>query len=127
MKLITGGFAQGKLNYVLRKYDIKDSIVWDGQIMEAAGVQEKTLIINHFHHWVKDCILDGKCPEKEILVFLENQKNCIIISDEIGNGIVPADEFERKYREQVGRLLVKLAARAETVERVICGIGQRIK
>lgn len=51
----------------------------------------------------------------------------IIISDEIGNGVVPMDTFERKYREETGRLLIKLAEEAEEVERILCGIGQRIK
>ena len=59
--------------------------------------------------------------------FLERHPDCIIISDEIGNGIVPLDGFEREYRERTGRMLVELADRAEEVIRVICGIGQRIK
>ncbi len=31
--------------------------------------------------------------------------DCIIISDEIGNGIVPMEHEEREYRELTGRLL----------------------
>ena len=69
---------------------------------------------------------DG-CPENEIFDFVEKYPDCVIISDEIGNGIVPLDAFEREYRERTGRILVELAARAEEVERVICGIGQKIK
>jgi adenosyl cobinamide kinase/adenosyl cobinamide phosphate guanylyltransferase len=76
---------------------------------------------------VKRRILEGGCPEEEILAFLDRWGDCIIISDEVGSGIVPNDPFEREYRERVGRILIKLAARAERVERVICGIGQRIK
>ncbi len=57
----------------------------------------------------------------------ENCPNCVIISDEIGNGIVPVDAFERTYRERTGRILVQLAGQAEEVERVICGVGQKIK
>ena len=34
---------------------------------------------------------------------------------------------EREYRERVGRLLIRLAEEAETVERIICGMGQKIK
>ena len=34
---------------------------------------------------------------------------------------------EREYRERLGRMLVEIAKRAESVERVFCGIGQRIK
>ncbi|MBP6421033.1 MAG: bifunctional adenosylcobinamide kinase/adenosylcobinamide-phosphate guanylyltransferase, partial [Agathobacter sp.] len=42
-------------------------------------------------------------------------------------GIVPLDSFEREYRERLGRLLCEIAAKAERVERIVCGIGQRIK
>ena len=35
--------------------------------------------------------------------FAEKNKDTIVIADEIGNGIVPLDAFEREYREQTGR------------------------
>jgi len=127
MKLIIGGYAQGKLNYVLQKVDAEASMILDGEILEDIEIQGKKVIINHFHNWVKSSILEGKCPEEEILLFLKKCPDCTIISDEIGNGIVPMEAWEREYRERTGRLLVKLAARAEKVERVICGIGQKIK
>ena len=66
-------------------------------------------------------------PEDDIMSFLVSYEDFIIICDEIGNGIVPIDPFEREYRERVGRILVQLAKRAEEVERIICGIGQKIK
>ncbi len=127
MKLIIGGYAQGKLNYAIQKYPLETSIVCDGVIPEDIETQGKTVIMNHFHSWVKTCISKGRCPEEEIRSFLEHYPDCIIISDEVGNGIVPVDAFEREYRERTGRILVELAGRAEEVERVICGIGQKIK
>ena len=127
MKLIIGGYAQGKLDYVLAKYRLQENAVWDGVLPDNTALRDKQIIVNHFHQWVKQCILDGGCPEEEIISFLDNHENCIIICDEIGNGIVPTDKFEREYRERVGRILIELAKRAEEVERVLCGIGQKIK
>lgn len=51
----------------------------------------------------------------------------ILVTDDIGYGIVPADCFERIYREETGRICCQAAARAEQVWRVCCGLGQRIK
>lgn len=127
MKLIIGGFAQGKLNYALTKYHLQESAVWDGILPDNVLLRDKQIIVNHFHQWVKTRILDGGCPEEEIISFLDDYENCIIICDEIGNGIVPLDKFEREYRERVGRILIQIAQRAEGVERVLCGIGQKIK
>ena len=127
MKLVIGGYAQGKLNYVLGKYDVEASMVYDGEIPEKIEEEKGTVVINHFHNWLKTKIAYGGCPEKEILEFVEKYPNCVIISDEVGNGIVPIEAFEREYRERTGRILVELAKKAEEVERVICGIGQKIK
>ncbi|NLL78868.1 MAG: hypothetical protein GX234_03565 [Clostridiales bacterium] len=131
MKLIIGGYAQGKLNYVLKRLSSRSYQVWDGEIPEQPKQMKTDLdtlvIINHFSCWVRKCIEKGGCPEEEIICFLECYPDVVIISDEIGCGIVPMEAFEREYRERTGRLLTELAERAEEVERVICGIGQRIK
>ena len=130
MKLVIGGTAQGKLEYVLLKYDLQKNMVWDGSLpnsTEDIEYEEKPVIINHFHLWIKNRMISGGCPEDEIMSFLDGNEDCIIICDEIGNGIVPIEPFEREYRERVGRILVQLAKRAEEVERIICGVGQKIK
>lgn len=51
----------------------------------------------------------------------------IIICDEIGCGIVPLEKSDRDYRENVGRIMCRVVERAEHVERLICGIPQRLK
>ena len=127
MKLVIGGTAQGKLEYVLLKYDVQKNMVWDGVLPNDRKLNKNIVIINHFHQWVKSRMVSGGCPEDEIMSFLDCNEDCIIICDEIGNGIVPIDPFEREYREHTGRILVQLAMRAEEVERIICGIGQKIK
>lgn len=125
MKLVIGGYAQGKLDYVLKGHEGNGFVVWDGALGQQ--VPGKTVIFNHFHKWVRAQMLAGSVPEEEVEMLLSWCPECVIISDEVGNGIVPVDVFEREYRERTGRILVKLAARAETVERVFCGIGQKIK
>ena len=51
----------------------------------------------------------------------------VVISTETGCGVVPMDPAEREAREKAGRLNCLLAARAETVIRVFCGIPQVIR
>ena len=130
MKLIIGGTAQVKLVYVLQKYGLQENMVWEGSLPnEINDIERKRnpIIINHLHQWIKNCMISGGCPEDEIMSFLDCNEDCILICDEVGNGIVPIDPFEREYRERVGRILVQLAKRADEVERIICGIGQKIK
>lgn len=148
MKLIIGGYSQGKLNYVLRKigengYQICDGTLPEYTKIDAAEINiiksdttksdtaepdtSNTIIINHLHTFIKTSIQQGENPKESILDFITKYPDCILISDEIGNGIVPMDAFEREYREQTGRILIELAKEAEEVIRVICGICQKIK
>lgn len=127
MRLVIGGYAQGKLDYVLRGCVPGTYTVWDGELPQEDCGQEKAVILDHLHNWIKQRITDGESPEEEIIMFVDKHPDCVILCDEIGNGIVPVDAFEREYRERTGRIMTELAGRAEEVDRVICGIGQRIK
>lgn len=51
----------------------------------------------------------------------------VVIATEIGGGVVPVDAKEREAREAAGALSILLAARAETVIRVFCGIPMVLK
>lgn len=114
MELYVGGYKQGKLKYVMGKY--KDT---DTQVEER--------VFNDFHLWVRELMEQKKDVDEQVQAYLEQHPDCIIICDEIGNGIVPMDPFERAYREKLGRLLADIAQQAEHVERVICGLGVRLK
>lgn len=134
MKLIIGGYSQGKLNYVLRKIGENEYQICDGTLSddiksdtEEADSTNTIIIINHLHTFIKTSMQRGENPKESILNFITKYPDCILISDEIGNGIVPMDAFEREYRKQTGRILIELAKEAEEVIRVICGIGQKIK
>ena len=153
MELYIGGFAQGKLEYVQNK-KAEEAISIAMVIDCAQSDYQKTLqsidnkiknenadvnnianvndivIINHLHLWVKDLLLEGM-EESEvqltILSWVATHPNTILICDELGNGIVPLEKMERIWREQTGRLMIELAKQAERVERILCGLGQRLK
>lgn len=51
----------------------------------------------------------------------------VVTATEVGGGIVPTDPAERAARETAGRLNCLLAARADAVVRVYCGLPQILK
>ena len=51
----------------------------------------------------------------------------ILIATEVGGGVVPMDAAERAAREAAGRLACLLAARAECVVQMFCGIPTVLK
>ena len=131
MILIIGGFAQGKLHYVKQRYvhceDGREVTVLDGTLALPAGTGAGQMIVNHLHRYIREQLRQGTDPEAMIENFGKEHPDCILICDEIGNGIVPMEAEERTYRECTGRILEGLAAQADEVVRVVCGIGQKIK
>ena len=51
----------------------------------------------------------------------------VVIATEIGGGIVPMDAGERAAREAAGRLACLLAARADCVVELFCGLPTILK
>lgn len=124
MIMIIGGAHQGKRRYAERRYPdkrwIDGEVCGEDEIFHCEG-------ICHFHEYIAERMREGadlsELPER---LYAENP-GIVIVTDEIGYGIVPADAFQRKYRECTGRICTELAARSEEVHRVICGIGMKIK
>ena len=134
MELVIGGRAQGKTEYVKRLHP--EALLFDEDSYPAllsgdgAFAQEKDIIWNHFHLAVRRMLAEGMGQEeiRERLRELPDRiQKLIVISDEIGNGIIPVDREERSYREVTGRLLCLLAGEAEQVTRIVCGLPVPIK
>lgn len=149
MKLIIGGAYQGKLAYAKREYHITEGWL-DGrtcrldEILSCRG-------ICYFHEYVKRLLNEDKDIseagqdfswvhiQKEDLSSLEQQAegfagmlcrenpDIVIVSNELGYGVVPMEKSDRLWRETTGRICTGIAARADEVVRVVCGVGQRLK
>lgn len=118
MRFIIGGSHSGKSAYAEKAYGVTDIPDADfDNVFTAAAVK-------NFHLFIRKIQGDTKIIIDEIL---EKNPDIIIICDEIGCGIVPVDAADRDWRERLGRTCCYIARKAETVVRVICGIGNVIK
>ena len=77
MKLIVGGYAQGKLGYVVDKFEIEHSLILDGVLPEV-GRYEGRVVINHLNLFIKDALDKGECPEEAIDEVVRHYPDCII-------------------------------------------------
>ena len=122
--IIIGGAFQGKTHYATKTYPGLELTDGFNCPLDEIG---NCVAINKFHSFTRRWLLEGRTKEA-LLTMLENNRNLqLLISDEIGYGLVPVDDFEREYREFHGRVMTELAEKADCVERVVCGIPQRIK
>ena len=69
----------------------------------------------------------GTAPEAELEELLQKNPEICIVTNELGYGVVPIEPFDRKWREKTGRICTELAAKADSVTRVVCGIGILLK
>lgn len=51
----------------------------------------------------------------------------VIVSNEVGLGIVPGNALSRQFREAQGRLNIALAAQADCVVQVVAGLPMVLK
>lgn len=124
LKVITGGVCQGKLAYAKRMYG---DIQWiDGadcsfeEIYRCKGIY-------HFEKFLWRMLTAGQKIDRLAEQICDRNPEIIIVTSEIGCGLVPTDKFMRIYREKAGRVCTRLASAAQSVDRVIYGIGIRIK
>lgn len=124
MKLVVGGAYEGKRSYAESKYGIRR---WaDGAVCTMEDVYTCEGVY-HFEQFIRRLMKEGKDTSGLAGLIAQKNPDIVIVSDEIGCGLVPVDAFDRAYREQTGRILTEAAALSEQADRVICGIGTRIK
>ncbi|HHV65314.1 MAG TPA: hypothetical protein GXX46_09615 [Peptococcaceae bacterium] len=127
MIFIIGGKYQGKTAYALSLYDKDKKLkICDLAKDSIASMYEADLIKN-VQEGVRKLLAEGICP---LAYFEENLPYLlpkILLGTEIGCGIVPMLEEERRWRDETGRVYQLLADRAQKVVRVWAGIPVIIK
>lgn len=120
MRMYIGGAYQGKLSYAKQQ---NPDIKWrDGasctleELLEAQGVYR-------FQEFIRKHMEIEDLAEQ----LIQENPRSVIVTDEIGYGLVPVEEEARNFRERTGRICTKLAAHCERVERIVCGISTRIR
>ncbi len=126
MILIIGGAYEGKTEYAADFLKINPDEILDG---DTCPVQKafSAVCIKNFHKLVKRLINDEIDSIDFVHRLIQENNNLIVITDEIGCGIIPANKSDRLWRETVGRVCSLIASESECVIRLSCGIPTVIK
>lgn len=125
--LVIGGACQGKKEWVQSVFPEYKDISVEALLTEnREGRQKGFVCLNQFHLNMRHWIMQDKNYQED-LNFIMSNPSWLIVADEIGNGIIPMDKLERKWREETGRALCKIAKEADEVYRIYCGIPEKIK
>lgn len=124
MEMIIGGAYQGKAAYAKAQFPDVDwkfgGEITEEELLKAEGVLG-------FQEYIRKILKAGEDLTGLAEKLAQQDPEVILVSEEVGYGIVPADAFERQYREAVGRVCTALAAKSRRVTRVVCGIGTVLK
>ncbi len=126
MVLIFGGAYQGKLEYALNNYDVREKDVYHCDI-ECMVIDFDKKVIANMDKFVLACVKEGINAKECLEDNLDKLKDKIVIFDDISQGVVPMDKTERAWREMTGRCMTYLGQQADEVIRVFCGIGNKVK
>lgn len=105
-----------------------------------AGYPEaEVVLLDCLTLWISNLLFEAEAPEyftEAMIVGLagelvgaarQRQGVVIIVTNEVGLGIVPENSLARRYRDLVGRCNQTIAAAADQVDLVVCGIPLSIK
>lgn len=125
MKLVIGGAFQGKQAFAQQKFQMQNgwadgSCCTKDELFAAPGVFQ-------FHEYIRRMTAAGQDTQNFAEELIRENPDLIIVTNELGYGVVPVAALDRAYRENTGRICTKLAAYSSEVYRVVCGIGQVIK
>lgn len=124
MEMIIGGAFQGKSAYAEKRYP---GIAWkNGRDLSKEELFSAEGILG-FQEYIRKEMKAGHELSGLAQDLIQKNPKVILVSDEVGYGVVPVDAFDRAYREAVGRICTELAAYSSRVIRVMCGIGTVIK
>ena len=114
LRMVIGGAWQGKRAYAEAHYQVTGEDWTDGSVCSREEFLKARAV----------CGLEAVADE---ILAVCGESLQVVTSDEVGYGVVPMDAGERAWREACGRICTRLAARADQVVRVCCGIGTVIK
>ena len=126
MELIIGGAFQGKKEAAKQIFHLEEDDICDGTSCDPEAVF-RAKAVSGFHMLIRRLMEEGQNVDAFYERLEQDHPDVILISNEIGYGIVPLDRFERDWREKTGRICCLAAQKANSVIRVLAGNPVYIK
>ena len=126
MVLIFGGAYQGKLEYVLNRFELSmEDVIFCTEKDYSLPCGKK--VICDIDKWILALIKAGQDVSEAVGQFQHENPDAIVICNDISCGVVPMDPVMRKWRDETGRFMGRIAQHAIEVVRLYCGIPTVLK
>lgn len=99
--------------------------------LDAESTAKRVVLVDCLTLWLTNVLIGGADVEaaiEDLLMALGRVKGpIVIVSNEVGSGIVPDNAISRAFRDHQGRLNQKIAALAHRVTLVVAGLPLDLK
>ena len=124
MKLIIGGAYQGKRDFAISAFNLKETDIFT---CSGENIDFSAPCIDKIEEFTFACVKAGKEPAELFRANREQWRNSVLICQDIFCGVVPLDDDLRQWRQVTGQLCQYLTKKASRVSRIFCGLEQRLK
>lgn len=133
MQVVIGGTYSGKRQFVRDNWSSFQLISAYEQKDINEPVIEANVVYEGFEIWVGQLLESGKTNQeiiewfKQWLHSLDHRENIVLIMLEIGKGIVPMEERNRRLRDVVGWIQQEAVKQADNVTYIWHGLAKTMK
>ncbi len=107
------------------------------QVLQHVGKQECCVLVDCLTLWLNNILFDAQGQVQESVFHEQSQAlfavlgsltaEVLLVSNEVGSGIVPLDAMSRRFVDEAGRLHQQLAKCCDRVVLVTAGLAQVLK
>jgi len=140
--LILGGARSGKSSFAERliekistekgtkKVYVATATAGDDEMSDRIQRHKNHVLIDCLTLWLSNCLHKGCWTEQraELLSALQTcQADVVMVSNEVGSGIIPMGELSRQFTDQSGWLHQDLAQQCSHVSLIVAGLESTLK
>ena len=130
MHVIIGGAYSGKRQFVREQYASFQLIsAYEGQSMNEE-VRGNIAVYEGFEVWISELIKAGQSNQEiveQLREWFHTRQEVVLIMLEIGRGIVPINEHDRRLRDVIGWVQQEAVKQADEVTSIWHGLAKRMK
>jgi len=117
------------------RWETLEEPIFLGKALRSAADSYRTILVDCLTLWMSNLLMEFPDQDEKISEIVDDffssldefKGTIVIVSNEVGMGIVPDNKLSREYRDRLGFLNQRMARRADEVYALLSGIPVRIK
>ncbi len=113
------------------KWETIEEPVDIASVINEHSTKDTVILVDCLTIWTSNLMFKEKCVQEagaKLIIALRNAPGpVLLVSNEVGQGIVPQNALARNFRDEAGRLNQRLAAVVPNVDYIVAGLPLSLK